>query len=346
MTLQRRLFSICIPAFNRVRYLPALLDSVFMQDFEDFEVVICEDKSSERGHISELVKSYSDRYPAKVFYHENEENLGYDGNIRNLVAKSEGKFCFFMGNDDLMCPGALFNAADVLSRHENVGMVLKSYAWFDCVPENVNQEVHFFSEERVLAPGREAIRVCYRRSGAISGYIIHRDSAYAVATDQFDGTLYYQMHLTAQVLVDKCAVYTPKVLVHVRSGEPPEFGNSAKEKGKYIPGSYTPQARLNMIAGVLAIIENLKKTRGINLVEDIQRDYANYFYVYIRDQLELPLGEFFKLYCGYGRMGFYKYPLFHIYCVLAYILGDQRFDRMTKVIRGFLGRSPHFGFMK
>jgi abequosyltransferase len=346
VTRQCRLFSICIPAYNRVRHLPSLLDSILMQDFEDFEVVICEDQSSERRQISDLVMSYSNRYPGKVFYYENEENLGYDGNIRNLVAKAEGEYCFFMGNDDLMCPGALASAADVLRRHENVGMVLKSYAWFDYFPENINQEVHFFSEEREFSPGREAIRVCYRRSGAISGYIIHRNSAHAAATDQFDGTLYYQMHLTAQVLVDKCAVYTPKVLVHVRSGEPPEFGSSAKEKGKYVPGSYTPQARLNMIAGVLAIIENLKKTRGINLIEDIKRDYANYFYVYIRDQLELPLWDFLKLYRGYARMGFYKYPLFHVYFVVAYVLGDRNFDRMTKKIRGFLGRSPHFGFMK
>jgi glycosyltransferase involved in cell wall biosynthesis len=340
------MFSVCIPAYNRVRFLPALLDSIFMQDYKDFEVVICEDMSSERMQIAALVERYSACYPGKIFYYENEENLGYDANIRNLIAKSQGRFCFFMGNDDLMCPGALASAADVINRHRNVGMVLKSYAWFDYVPERMNQEIHFFAEEREFSPGREAIRVCFRRSGAISGYIIHRESSNAIATDQFDGTLYYQMHLTAQVLVDKCAVYTPKVLVHVRSGEPPEFGNSAAEKGRFVPGLYTPQARWNMIAGVLDIIKNLKETRSLDLLEDIRRDYANYFYVYIRDQLELPIGEFFKLYRGYAQMGFNKYPLFHVYCFLAYILGDRRFDKMTKVIRGFLGRSPHFGFMK
>ena len=33
---------------------------------------------------------------------------------------------------------------------------------------------------------------------------------------KFDGTLYYQMHLTANVLVDRCAVCTPQVLVLCR----------------------------------------------------------------------------------------------------------------------------------
>ena len=55
-------------------------------------------------------------------YFENEENLGYDGNVRTLVQKASGEFCFFMGNDDIMCPGALENAASVIRRYPNVGL--------------------------------------------------------------------------------------------------------------------------------------------------------------------------------------------------------------------------------
>ncbi len=71
-------------------------------------------------------------------------------------------------------------------------------------------------------------------------------------------TLYYQMHLTACVLSTMNAVATPKVLVLCRNTEAPEFGNSEKEKGKYVPGRYTPQARLNMVGGALSIIKDLK----------------------------------------------------------------------------------------
>jgi abequosyltransferase len=346
MKQRRTTFSICIPAYNRSHLLEPLLVSIFAQDYSDFDVVICEDKSREREQIASIVGRYAERYPGKIAYYENAENLGYDGNIRNLVAKAIGEFCFFMGNDDLMCPGALATVADLLGRHQNVGLVLKSYAWFDYVPENINQEVRYFKEEREFAAGREAIRVCYRRSGTIAGYIIHRDSAYAVSTDKFDGTLYYQMHLTAQVLATRCAVFTPSVLVLLRNGEVPEFGNADREKGKYLPGKYTPEARHNMIRGVLTIIENLKVTRRIDLVEEIKKDYANYFYVYIKDQLQLPPRRFIDLYVGYARMGFYKYPIFHLYFIIAYCIGERNFDRMTKLIRGYLGRSPHFGSIR
>jgi glycosyltransferase involved in cell wall biosynthesis len=346
MTQERKRFSICIPAYNRSRHLEPLLDSIFVQDYRDFDVVICEDKSPEREQIAAIVAGYARRYPGAITYHENAENLGYDGNIRNLVAKATGKFCFFMGNDDLMCPGALACAADILNRYENVGLILKSYAWFDLTPDNVNQEIRYFKAERLIPAGREAISVCFRRSGVISGYIIDRDSAYAVAADRFDGTLYYQLYLTAQVLSTKCAVFTPKVLVLCRNGEPPEFGNSAKEKGKFVPGGYTPQARLNMVSGALSIIKDLSQTTEWDLLDEVTEDYASYFYVYIKDQLNLPLLDFIRLYRNYGKMGFDRYPIFHLYCAICYMLGERQFDRMTRVIRTLLGRSPHFGTLR
>ena len=140
----RPTFSICIPAFNRARYLPALLDSIFAQDFRDFNVVICEDRSPERAAISQVVRSYAERYPRSIVYHENEENLGYDANIRNLVEKAPGEYCFFMGNDDLMCPGALAAVSDIIRRHPDVGLVVKSYAFFNHTPNRINQEIRYF----------------------------------------------------------------------------------------------------------------------------------------------------------------------------------------------------------
>ena len=345
MSNERPKFSICIPAYNRVMFLEPLLDSIFAQDYKDFNIVICEDQSRERAEIAAVVQRYADRFPGVLHYYENEKNLGYDANIRNLVEKATGEYCFFMGNDDLMCPGALENVASVLERHQDVGLVLKSYAWFAHNPE-VHQVVRYFVDERVLAPGREAITICFRRSGVISGYVVHRDAANAAATDKYDGTLYYQMHLTASILAKKSAVAIPKVLVLCRDSEAPEFGSSDSEKGKYVPGRYTPQARVNMVGGALSIIRGFEQTTGLRIAEDVTRDYANYFYPYISDQLTLPVRDFVKLCSAYGRLGFYKYPMFYLYCIVAYILGEDRFDSMTGRIRGYLGRSPQFGISK
>lgn len=336
-------FSVCIPAYNRARHLAPLLDSILGQDYADYEIVLCEDRSPERDAIAAIAEEYNQKCPGRLRVFLNEQNLGYDGNLRNLIDRATGEYCFFMGNDDLMCGGALRTAADVIDRHENVGVVLRSYAWFDHTPDRVSAEVRYFGEERSFPPGRQAIGVFFRRSGVISGYIVHRDSAREIATSRFDGSLYYQMYLTANVLVTRCAVFTPALLVQCRNSEPPDFGNCGAERGTYVPGRYTPQARLKMIAGALSIVRDLKEGRGIDLVDVITRDFANYFYPYIRDQLNASGRELFFLYREFGKMGFSKYWLFHVYFALGYVLGARRLDACIKVSRKMLGHSPRFG---
>jgi hypothetical protein len=222
-------------------------------------------------------------------------------------------------------------------------MVLKSYAWFDGTPENINQTVKYFSEERLFVAGKSAIHACFRRSGVIAGYIIHRNAANAAATDRYDGTLYYQMYLTASVLTKMDAITTPTVLVLCRNGEPPDFGNSETERGKYVPGRFTAQARVNMIGGVISILNDLKSDGGVDVVDEIMHDYANYFYPCIKDQLRLSVRDYWTLYRNFGRMGFDRYPMFHVYSITCFLLGERWFDRVVRSVRALLGRSPNFG---
>lgn len=343
MTVSSPLISVCIPAYNRARHLRQLLDSILEQDFKNFEIVICEDRSPERDAINGIVSDYVRHWPNVIRYFENANNLGYDGNIRELVARSRGRFCFFMGNDDIMCPKALQHTAGLIERYENLGMILKSYSWFEGAPDRVAQTVHYFPEERHFAAGSEAISVCFRRSGVISGYIVDREEAQKAATAKFDGTLYYQMHLTASVLSTKSAVATPMVLVLCRDGEAPEFGNSESEAARYTPGRYTPEARINMLSGALSIICALRDRTGIDLVEPVTRDYANYFYLCIRDQLAQPLGDYIRMCRKFSRLGFYRYPSFYFYCVFAYVLGQKRCDAFIKRARQLLRHSPRWG---
>lgn len=340
--LKKPFFSVCVPAFNRAKYLKSLLDSVLSQDYKNFEIVICEDASPERSSIADVVSEYQLSYPGYIFYHENSVNLGYDGNIRNLIEKARGQYCFFLGNDDLMCEGALEEVARLLKTHKNVGLVLKSYAWFSDSDKNIKNTVRYFSKECIFKAGKQAICSCLRRSGIIAGYIIDRDAAHKFATDIFDGSLFYQMHITANLLVEMNAVFTPKVLVLCRDGERPEFGNSQSERGKYIPGSFNAYARLNMISGVLSIVKKLNETRDIDVYSEVMRNYSNYFYLCIRDQLHLPLSKYWALYRSFGRMGFDKYIMFHIYVLSAYLLGQKNFDWIVKKTQKILGRSLNF----
>ena len=59
--------------------------------------------------------------------------------------------------------------------------------------------------------------------------------------------------------------------------------------------------------------------------------------------MALPIGEYFKLYREFGRIGFARYPLFHVYFLLGYVLGEKRFDALTAIFRKRLGRTAQFG---
>src|SRR4051812_31283446 len=134
------LLSVCILAYNRANLLGPLLDSILTQEFRNFEVVICEDRSPQRNDIAQIAADYAVRHPGFIRYFENETTLGYDGNLRRLVECATGDFCMFMGNDDLLCPDALSSIAKAVETHANVGVVLRSYAAFDDDPAQVVQE--------------------------------------------------------------------------------------------------------------------------------------------------------------------------------------------------------------
>src|SRR5258708_2759326 len=117
MTFPLPKLSVCIPAYNRAEYLPALLDSALSQNYPNLEIVITEDNSPEREQIAQVAREYRERGVECIHYFENEKTLGYDGNLRSLFARATGDYCVMMGNDDLLCPGSLATIGGLLAEH-------------------------------------------------------------------------------------------------------------------------------------------------------------------------------------------------------------------------------------
>jgi glycosyltransferase involved in cell wall biosynthesis len=335
--------SVCIPAYNRAVLLPALLRSIFAQQFQDFEVVIAEDESPERMAIRNVSRDYAAKYPRRLTYVENPSNLGYDGNLRRLFELARGEYVLFMGNDDIMCTGALTKVADALNRHQDIGVLLRSYAAFDGTPDNVLQTCLYFDRELFFPAGAASIATIYRRSVVIPGMVIHRGSALRHATDRFDGTLLYQLYLVAEILAEKNAVFLPDVIVLYRNGGTPDFGNSAAEQGKFEPKSQTPASSLHFIKGMLDIARYVEQDRGLRIYRPILRDIANYSYPLLAIQARQRLPVLLRYGWGLARMGFGRYPLFWCYWLAILFLGVRRMDALIGWIKRRLGRTPILG---
>jgi abequosyltransferase len=335
--------SVCIPAYNRPEVLPELLESVLSQNYKNFEVVICEDNSPKRAEISVVVASYAKKHPGVIYYYENELNLGYDGNIRNLIARASGDYCLFMGNDDLMCADALVVVATAISRHKNVGVVLRTYASFVGAPDNINQIFRYFQHETFFPAGADTIATFYRRSVVISGMVVNRLEALKFSTQHFDGTLLYQLYLVANILGKMNGVFVPQILALYRNGGIPDFGNSEKEKGLFTPKVQTPESSLHFMHGMLEIARWIEVTQNIKIYKPILTDIGNYCYPILSIQAKQPKLVFLKYAYGLASMGFWKNKMFYLYLLSLLVLGSDCVDRVIQYIKRRIGHTPVIG---
>jgi hypothetical protein len=337
------MISVCIPAYNRAEVLSELLDSIVEQDGADFEIVVAEDGSPDRLKISQVVALYQTRLPRLIRYYENESTLGFDGNIRRLLELARGEYCLFMGNDDLMSPGALATVASALRRYPNVGAILRSYAAFQGTPDRIVQEFRYFPEERFFPAGADTIATFFRRMVVLPGIVIHREAALLCATDRFDGTLLYQLYVIGNVLAGKNGVFLPQFLALYRMGGLPDFGNSPVERGKFVPGDQTPESSLNFMRGMLQVAKGVEESTNLPVYKPIHRDLGNYSYGFLAIQRRRPLCVFLAYCRGLARLGFGKYALFYAYTIGLLLLGDHRTNVIIAGIKSRLGHTPLLG---
>jgi hypothetical protein len=337
------LISVCIPAYNRAGVLPVLLDSILNQDFDDFDIVIAEDSSPERQAISTKVAEYQQRFGDKVKYHENPKTLGYDGNLRRLVELATGDYTMFMGNDDLLAPGALSAVAAAVREREDVGVVLRSYASFVVDMAQPVQVFRYFDEDRIFPPGPDTVVTFFRRCVFISGMVFKRSSAAACATARFDGTLLYQQHLAGAILAQESGVYLNRILSYHRLGGVPDFGASAAEMGLFVPKQQTPESSVHFMRGMLAIADSLDESGRTKVGQRILRDIGNYAYPILSIQAGRSLGTFLSYLWQLMRLGFWRVPLFHVYALGLLMLGHKNCDWLIARIKKALGRAPLIG---
>jgi glycosyltransferase involved in cell wall biosynthesis len=118
------LVSICIPTYNRKGYLKETLESVFVQSYKDYEVVIVDDGSTDG--TGEMLKQLG----CDIRYHW-QENAG-DAAARNkLIELAAGKYITFLDSDDLLMPDAIERMTIVLQQEAEPVIVYGPYLRID-----------------------------------------------------------------------------------------------------------------------------------------------------------------------------------------------------------------------
>jgi glycosyltransferase involved in cell wall biosynthesis len=96
------LVSIVLPTYNRPDYLREALTSALRQTYQNFEVLVCDNASTEETR--RVVQSFTD---PRIRYHRRAENLGQTENVIRGCRESKGEYIANLHDDDMWEPAFL-----------------------------------------------------------------------------------------------------------------------------------------------------------------------------------------------------------------------------------------------
>ncbi|MFY9263633.1 MAG: glycosyltransferase family 2 protein [Actinomycetaceae bacterium] len=98
---QKELISIIVPVYNTQRYLQQCVDSIMSQTFENWELILVDDGSTDgiSGRLCDEI-SHTDRRIRVI----HQENKGLSGARNTGLEAAEGEFVVFVDSDDYVLP--------------------------------------------------------------------------------------------------------------------------------------------------------------------------------------------------------------------------------------------------
>jgi glycosyltransferase involved in cell wall biosynthesis len=133
--------SIYTPTYNCEKYLKESIDSVLKQTYQDFELIIIDDASTD--NTQKILKKYENNSKIKIF--KNTQNLGLNKTAIKAIGLTEGEYVMRVDADDYLDENALMIMANFLDKHPGIGMV---YPDFFIVNED-GEIVNYFRKMRV-----------------------------------------------------------------------------------------------------------------------------------------------------------------------------------------------------
>lgn len=115
------MISVIIPLYNKEPIIERTIRSVLSQDYDDFEVVVVNDGSTD--HSADIVRSIDDSRIRLI-----EQENGGPSKARNTGVKNvKGEWIVFLDADDELLPGALKRFAEESERHSDADFIASPF---------------------------------------------------------------------------------------------------------------------------------------------------------------------------------------------------------------------------
>lgn len=333
--------SICIPSFNRPNELVRLISSIEFSSIPcSYEILIAEDFSPNREAIINSIYSFDEEIIEKIRLILNVTNLGYDGNIRNLIENSRGDYIIFMGDDDFFVQGRLRDFILFLLKNTCLSYVLTGHRVL--INDSDKYKIHrYFKKNTFFEPSIESVVALFRKSVYIAGFTFKRKLFEDFENNSLDGTLLFQLYVLA-LLVDKfpSAYYDCDLVARYRDNIP-YFGSSEIEKTLYEPGSTSVASSINFMKSYLKLLDYLKSNRHIDIKDEVILDISKYSYPILSIQRHRGIKTFLKYTYQLKDIGLAKSLYFYFYAIALTLFGENICDEVILFVKKTLRFTPN-----
>lgn len=117
--------SVIIPCYNQGAYLEEAVQSVLDQTFQDFEILVVDDGSTDRETVK-ILKNYT--LPKTRVIHT--ENQGLSAARNTGIREAQCVYILPLDADDKIGKGYLEDAVRILDRHSEIGIVYSEASYF------------------------------------------------------------------------------------------------------------------------------------------------------------------------------------------------------------------------
>ncbi len=124
--------TVAMPAYNASRYIREIIQSVLAQDYDSFELLICNDAS--KDNTLKIINEFRTHPKVRIF--SNKTNLGPGATRNKLSRLAKGQYITPCDADDLMLPGNLKRLSGILDADPHCGVVYANVLKLDVNKEN------------------------------------------------------------------------------------------------------------------------------------------------------------------------------------------------------------------
>ncbi|MBK8175960.1 MAG: glycosyltransferase family 2 protein [Rhodospirillales bacterium] len=156
---------VVIPCYNYGRYLEGCVEAILRQAGVDVRVLIIDDASSDE--TPEIGARLAERDP-RVTFRRHTKNCGHILTYNEgLLGWASAEYSLLISADDLLAPGALARATQLMDRHPDVGMTYGFAEYFSDPAHPASVEAPRSAESQVI-PGRQFLQRCFEHGNAVS----------------------------------------------------------------------------------------------------------------------------------------------------------------------------------